>query len=69
METSGSEQRTASVTETSNGVLTVKLVAATVWVTFAGGVVNWETAPKSDVATVVPEPASGTPLASVNNVR
>lgn len=57
------------VTETLNGVLTVKLVAATVWVTFGGGVVNWETAPKSNVATFVPDPVSVTPLASVKNVR
>jgi hypothetical protein len=58
-----------SNTEMSNGVLTVKLVAATVWVTFVGGVVNWEIAPKSNVATFVPDPASATPLASVKNVR
>jgi hypothetical protein len=57
------------VTETSNGVLTVKLVAPTVWVTFGGGVVNWETAPKSNVAIFDPDPVSATPFASVKNVR
>jgi hypothetical protein len=56
-------------TETSNGVLTVKLVAAIVWVTFGGGLMNWETWPKSNVATLVPEPVSTTPFVSVLNVR
>ena len=56
-------------TETSNVVLTVKVVAAIVSVTFAGGLIYREILPKPNVATLVPEPVSVTPFVSVLNVR
>jgi hypothetical protein len=53
----------------SNGVLTVKLITPIVSVTFKGGVPNRDTVPKSNVAELVPEPVSTTPLGSVANER
>jgi IS1 family transposase len=57
------------VTSTSNGVLIVKVVAATVSVTCVGGVVDAETSPNPNVAVPVPVPPSVTPLGSVANVK
>src|SRR6478672_6265959 len=57
------------VTEMSNGVLTVKVLAPIDRVTFVGGVPYCETVPKSSEAAFVPEPPSVTPLPSVTNVR
>jgi hypothetical protein len=45
----------------------VKLVAPTVSVTSEGGLLDAETLPKANVAALVPELASVTPLASLTN--
>ena len=57
-----------TVTATSNGVLTVKVVAPTVSVTCVGGAAEAETLPKANVAALVPELVSVTPLGSEMNV-
>src|ERR1700686_1596525 len=57
------------VTEMSNGVLTVNVLAPIVRVTLVGGVPYRETGPKSSDAAFVPEPPKVTPLPSVTNVR